>query len=718
MKTIKIIIFLVFLPVAAFSADWIVMNPTQPANHLYAIWGSAADDIFTVGAMGIIRHFDGASWSNMQSDTASDLYSIWGSSGTDVFAVGKGGMILHYDGITWAVMTTWKTENLRGVWGSSKNDVFAVGSNGTILHYDGRRWSAMRSGSSNDLYSIWGNSQNDVFAVGKQNTILHYNGKSWSFMSIPDITNPYYSFISIGGRSGTDVFVISDSGQIFRYDGSNWNPFRDYYSPLSSIWSKQGLDIFAVGFYGVIIDYHCQDMYPCDYSCCNWYSKDSTTDAFLNGVWGTSNTNIYAVGSYGTIIHYDGSKWDFVNNLPTNNLNDIWGVSENDVYAVGNRGTILHYDGTNWSRMNSGTTAYDIQAIWGASATDVYAVGYYYNLAEYPEGNGYLLHYDGVQWSPIWLGSGLYLRDIWGSSAQDIYIIGWSFDLQDYAIWHYDGLGWRIIKTGETLYGLWGIDKNNIFVFSEYDLLRFDGANWSLHSHPPNGIIDLWGTSANELFAVYFRSDGSGGSIAHYDGMEWSPMDILTEYFLTSIWGSSANDVFAAGPGGIIHYDGFAWSPMTIKGATENSSSPYQSSPHQSGGSNYGVLATTDVGGIWGSSANNVFAVGAGGTILHYPSSVTDSDHDGIDDEVDQCVDSNLETTIIIGGCNSGVPNELFPEGCTMSDQITQCTANLKTQGAFVKCVYSLATGWKKSGYISGKEKNMIVSCAARAGVL
>ena len=336
-----------------------------------------------------------------------------------------------------------------------------------------------------------------------------------------------------------------------------------------------------------------------------------------------------------------------------------------------------------------------------------------------PDYWGGLFHYDGISWSQIWFGWRTYLWDVWGSSAEDIYTIGWSEYSQDSSIWRFDGTGWSVIKNGQ-LYGLWGIDKNNIFTFSESGLLHFDGTNWSLHSHPPNGIIDLWGTSANELFAVYFRSDGSGGSIAHYDGIEWSPMDILTEYFLTSIWGSAASDVFAAGPGGIIHYDGLAWTPMTIE-----SNYPYKvsdingisSGANQSGGSNFGVMVTTDVGGIWGSSANDVFAVGAGGTILHYPSldTETDTDNDGIADDSDQCQDSNLASTIIIGDCDSGVQNQLFPDGCTMRDLIGQCAANVKTQGTFVSCVDNLTTGWKKKGYISGREKDAIVSCAAKA---
>jgi hypothetical protein len=63
---------------------------------------------------------------------------------------------------------------------------------------------------------------------------------------------------------------------------------------------------------------------------------------------------------------------------------------------------------------------------------------------------------------------------------------------------------------------------------------------------------------------------------------------------LYGVWGSSGSDVFAVGGGGtILHYNGFIWSSMA------------------SG-------TTNGLRDVWGSSESDVFAVGEGGTILHY----------------------------------------------------------------------------------------------------
>ena len=74
----------------------------------------------------------------------------------------------------------------------------------------------------------------------------------------------------------------------------------------------------------------------------------------------------------------------------------------------------------------------------------------------------------------------------------------------------------------------------------------------------------------------------------------WTAMAGGTFNDLYGVWGSSSSNVYAVGAGGtILHNNGAGWSPVS------------------SGTSN-------DLSSIWGSSANNVFAVGAGGLIIHY----------------------------------------------------------------------------------------------------
>ena len=63
---------------------------------------------------------------------------------------------------------------------------------------------------------------------------------------------------------------------------------------------------------------------------------------------------------------------------------------------------------------------------------------------------------------------------------------------------------------------------------------------------------------------------------------------------LSDIWGTSSNDIFAVGfQGNILHFDGMNWERMPSN-TTEN------------------------LKAVWGTSSNNVYAAGSNGTIIHY----------------------------------------------------------------------------------------------------
>jgi len=91
-----------------------------------------------------------------------------------------------------------------------------------------------------------------------------------------------------------------------------------------------------------------------------------------------------------------------------------------------------------------------------------------------------------------------------------------------------------------------------------------------------------------------------------------------------------------------------------------------------------------------------------------------DEDGDGTVD--DACCFSNLNGTVITpDGCNSGVPNAFFANGCTMNDLIAQCAASASNHGQFVSCVAHLTDGLKAQGVITGRQKSRIQRCAAHS---
>jgi hypothetical protein len=279
-------------------------------ESLLAVWGASSSDVYAVGGIGLILHYDGTGWSAITSGTSALLCDVWGSSSSDIYAVGSEGTILHYDGTRWTSRLG-TTKWLDGVWGTSSSDVFAVGQHGTILHYDGTRWTTMTSGQVTGewLRGVWGSLSRDVYAVGL--TCQSYMG-------------------------GVSVC----SGAILHYDGAGWSVMRrGTTEALHGVWGTSSSDVYAVGYDGTILHY----------DGTGWSAMTSGTTEYLRGVWGTSSSDIYAVGLGGTILHYDGTGWSAMTSGTSEDLSGVWGTSSSDIFAVGSGSTILHYDGTSWS---------------------------------------------------------------------------------------------------------------------------------------------------------------------------------------------------------------------------------------------------------------------------------------------------------------------------------------------------------------------------------
>lgn len=247
-------------------------NPfTGKIANLYDIWGSSNTDVFAVGGnAGEILHYDGIKWTLIRKSMVDQqLYGIWGYSPIDVFAVGSGGVILHYDGETWSEMDSGTTFTLYDIWGTAPNDIFAVGYAGTILRYNGEIWNALSFQTYRNLYGVWGSSNHDVYAVGDgpyvnqpSGSVFYYDGKTSFWNERFRYTGRYLR--GVWGSSANDIYFVggmgplvgANSGIILHYDGVN-TPVVYGESPgmVHDIWGSAGNDVYAVGFGYRILHY-------------------------------------------------------------------------------------------------------------------------------------------------------------------------------------------------------------------------------------------------------------------------------------------------------------------------------------------------------------------------------------------------------------------------------------------------------------------------------
>jgi hypothetical protein len=245
-------------------------------------------------------------------------------------------------------------------------------------------------------------------------------------------------------------------------------------------------------------------------------------------------------------------------------------------------------------------------------------------------------------WSSMTSGTSEYMRGIWGTSGIDIFAVG-----DGGTVLHYNGMNWNSMSDGsilspsttqtdsvnkvtaQNLWGVWGSSGNDVFVtgFSG-TIAHYDGINWTtMNSGVINGLGSVWGTSGNDVFAV-----GSYGTILHYDGTSWNALGSGLAS-LSAVWGTSGENVYAVGNSGIIiNYNGLYWLPMS-SGTTGSLNAIWGTSETDIfavgdggtilhfNGTNWTpmISGTTErLNGIWGSSTTDVFAVGEAGTILHF----------------------------------------------------------------------------------------------------
>jgi hypothetical protein len=146
--------------------------------------------------------------------------------------------------------------------------------------------------------------------------------------------------------------------------------------------------------------------------------------------------------------------------------------------------------------------------------------------------------------------------------------------------------------------------------------LHFDGERWTREEI---GVeADLWWVRVfgrKSLFA-----GGATGTIVHYDGKTFAPMDTPGTSTVWGIWGVSEDDLWAVGgdpdvsPGFLWHFDGKTWSDAT------------DSLPDGLKGS---VLYK-----VWGQSSDDVWTVGMDGTAVHWNGKAWTAGDSGTDQRI------------------------------------------------------------------------------------
>lgn len=266
-------------------------------TRITVIRGRSASDVWAAGADGVVIHFDGTSWTRLETGTHETMHELW---------------LRDTDEVGFVSLASIHTRGLEPV--DAGADAAPPSADG--WRPAGKLYGTLRfSQASKVVTSAW-------TAAGAE-WLWCANGL-WRLR-----VDPSTNALEIG-----DVFTPGACDTL-RCAG------------MLAIHGTSADDLWAVGRSGASVHItNAQGDAP------GVTAFDTKTWAGLNGVWAASATDVWAVGGAGVIRHYTGkpSSWDVVPDAPTSaTLRAVWGTSSTDVWAVGDGAVVLHYDGKSWS---------------------------------------------------------------------------------------------------------------------------------------------------------------------------------------------------------------------------------------------------------------------------------------------------------------------------------------------------------------------------------
>lgn len=171
---------------------WQAVHRDLP-GALLSVWGTAADDVWAVGADArdgtgpTVLHLDGTAWTSIPTGlTGGDLWWVFGFEDGPIYMGGDGGVIVRYAGGTFEVMTTPGVGTIYGLWGTSPTDMWAVGgesdaTGGFAWRLVGDVWTPEASLPANvptdaALWKVYGTATDDAWLVGSNGVTLRWDG--------------------------------------------------------------------------------------------------------------------------------------------------------------------------------------------------------------------------------------------------------------------------------------------------------------------------------------------------------------------------------------------------------------------------------------------------------------------------------------------------------------------------------------------------------------
>lgn len=406
-------------------------------------------------------------------------------------------------------------------------------------------------------------------------------------------TSSFQGFMDVTALATNDVYIAATSG-LYKYDGAAFSKITavtdSLYSVASAPLAAGGRVVIAGGPSGIVwIGYGT-----------SWQRYATGSPARFDGVCITGPSEAFASSNVtGALYRFNGSTWTSVPAPSTAPKVDLQCPGPGQAYVTASLVSFYRWTAGGWTALpGPALNLSRLSRMAAVSANEIYAAG------DSGATDRAFYRYDGNSWTEIgrrrfvqnplrvWAdprGGAAYvlsafgrlekmtpssvsvlsyqpaLRDVVMSSASSGFAVGWNLFL---ARW--DGVKWTVdappsgTPTVRFLQGVWSDGPSNAWaVGNGSTILRYNGGAWSVVSDVGHPIATV-----DNYNGVW----GSGGDVwiageatlLHCKAASTCVVENSGGNLLYSLWGSSPNNIFAVGSGGrILRYNGTSWSPMT-----------------------------------------------------------------------------------------------------------------------------------------------------------
>ncbi len=542
---------------AGLPPGWRFAGPYPQGNVLHAGWAASADDVFVGGDGGVICHWDGTTWTMMETPTQKSIFAMSGTSPTDVWAVG--------------------------------GDAYAPnpGDQSLILHYDGTAWTEMTApdflGQRYVINSVLALAPDDVWATLEYSTLpIHFNGTQWEWAEVSAVGQMEGSLQAVGAVDAHDVFFAGTHGQILHKAGDEWILEQKTEEGLSTtdllgcVWAGALDQVYVGGNYGQVYRRQADG---------SWTELSLNTGIVEGGVrfiWGRSPTEVYFLMGGGALRRYDGQnppqKLDisFAGEAGFATADRMFSVSGSMVREF------LPNDGSGVVSSLTVPGASVPQTAWsGVSPLDADSLLGWGNSHPFAFTDPLtIISEAGVHAFPV-LPEGMTKDTQIGAvlaRGRDDLVIAWrNWDPPGRGVHHWNGTTWEPLMeainpdTGVPVwppvmaFGFWRSPEGRLHAFDSLRIMRLNDQNrWEtwvgvpFDPESPRTFKAFWARAENEIYLATEQ-----GEILRFDGASLIPETTPKSDGVIRALGGDATHAYAVGEDGLAWYrDQGVWKPL------------------------------------------------------------------------------------------------------------------------------------------------------------